>query len=50
MATVNKHKQRSRKTWQAAEGVRHYIFNVMGQRAAAALSNRLMRKEVKEGI
>lgn len=50
MATVAKHKKRSRKTWQANAGARNHIFGIMGQYAAAVLNNRLMKQMTKEDI
>lgn len=52
MATMNKHKQRSRKTWQATAATRKHIFGIMEQYAAGVLSNRMMKQldNAKEGI
>lgn len=50
MATVTKHKKRSRKTWQAKAGMRNHIFGIMNQYAAGVLQARLMKDMTKEGI
>ena len=49
MATVKKHKQRSRKTWQANEGLRKHVFGIMEQNALGVIQSRLVRAEMKGG-
>lgn len=44
MSTAAKHKQRSRKTWQASAGTRKHIFSIMESNSAGLLQSRLMKQ------
>jgi len=44
MSTAAKHKQRSRKTWQASAGTRKHIFSIMEGYSNVILHSRLMKQ------
>jgi len=46
MATVIKHKQRSKRVWQTNSSTRRHAFNIFEQRAGLLIKAKQMRKAV----